>query len=266
MATWTQPAVFIREADTDIDYGERSESFSVRFRATGRCEVLADGTKRFVHGITGTEVALPAIGDIPAINLVGAGSPTTYTGRYISNVSVRSYDNADSLIVLTISPQVVTVTYATPAQTDELEWVPHQDPIEAAPRYRAHLLTTTTYAGETLTQGSLFKRWKDTVDSAEAKALYAAMSTGAKELADRYAAGLREYDYFIPVVRRTDRAAAYASGAAGAYENPTPSYPSGYVFRKSASRSLRQGEAGTWETVAEWSGYNYAYTDLETPL
>lgn len=265
MATWTQPATFYRDADTSLDYGDRDESFVVRFKAKGRCELLPDGTRRFVHGDTATATALPAIGDVPAIKTLD-DTLRTYTNYRIARVAVSSYDNSESVITLTISPLTIGVTYTSPAQVDELEWVPHSDPPEAAPRYRTHLLTTTTFESATVSQGQLFKWWKDQSDTDRAKTIYDAMSSGTKELADRYTQGLREYRYWIPVARRTDRASSYASGSAGAFESPPMSAPGGYTYQKTAARSIRQGEAGTWEAVGEWSGYKSAFTDLDTPL
>lgn len=263
MATWTQPAAWYREPDTDVNLSGPSTSFAARFKAHGRCEILPDHTARFVCADTGTAYALPASGDVPSIVKVGDSSATEYTNHRVSSVTARSYDNATSLIEVQIVP--LTVNYVSPEQVDEVEWETHTTPIQAAPRYRSTLISTScSYDGKTILAGHLFKEWTMAQTTDEALAMYAAMDSRTKELADRWAAGLRDYEYSTPVVRRATRGEGYIADGAGQFENPTASYPSGYTYKRTAARSVRQGEGGTWENSKEWRGYHHIYTDLET--
>lgn len=96
--------------------------------------------------------------------------------------------------------------------------------------------------------------WEALSDAAEIAAAYSALSTNAQECAKLLRAGIN-YETFYPVVRITDWTwnAPAAEDTPGAIATPPGDYPSGWVWRYTACRRLRDGH-GIYQRVREWTG------------
>jgi hypothetical protein len=86
----------------------------------------------------------------------------------------------------------------------------------------------------------------------------AELSSAAIMFAKGIELGMESYEDYAPVVRKTT---TYVGGLPGAStagaKDAGPTFtgkPSGYEWRKSADRAIRQGGQTRWERVEEWVG------------
>jgi hypothetical protein len=157
----------------------------------------------------------------------------------------------------------------------EVEWVMFQRPLAEHPVFRtggAHALDATDHAD--------IAAWRDEPDPT-LKGAYkynelaltgsgseAELSDAAIMFAKGIELGMESYEDYAPVIRKTTTYVGGLPGASTAGEVETgPTFtgkPSGYEWRKSADRAIRQGGQTRWERIEEWIGAEKVLIDRNT--
>jgi hypothetical protein len=198
--------------------------------------------------------ARPAIGD----------EVTGFEGNYVDQVDLVP-DGAGTSGPATMTVVLVSETWSgatTPDLdlTEEVEWSQLEKPIEQHPRYQSG-------GGAELDSDDLdaIEEWRNATTAEDRSTLYGALTTNAKELADKIRRGQSSYIVPAPVVRKTTKSFETPSSSAQGIRTtsaPVTGAPSGYVWLGTADRAVRQGGRGKWERVQEWTGADEWDSDL----
>ena len=147
----------------------------------------------------------------------------------------------------------------------EVEWVMFQRPLAEHPVFRSG----GTYALDATDHADI-AAWRDEPNPT-LKGAYkydelaltgsgteASLSANATKFAKGIELGMESYEDYSPVIRKTTTYVGGLPGASTAGAKGTdPTFtgkPSGYKWRKSADRAIRQGGQTRWERIEEWTG------------
>ncbi|MDD2706717.1 MAG: hypothetical protein PHV34_01805 [Verrucomicrobiae bacterium] len=152
-----------------------------------------------------------------------------------------------------------SVSIVNQQPTYEIEWVAVDKKLLHHPMWQSE-------TGYPLTEADrdAIAEWESQTSATKRAEAYAKLGENAKVYADKIDLGIESYTVYSPVARKTSCSwEAPTTGYCGKMQTPqAPSFPTGYVWVKTADRSTRTGRNGKWERVEEWTGAEWVDSDL----
>jgi hypothetical protein len=219
----------------------------------------------------------------PSVSQVVAGYPYTPVATVNAKPLGAGVDGPGTLTI-TLQQDNGSTSSALLDQTDELDWTELTRAIELHPRYNGTAGQGNAFGGTRLSTAavilsgdssatpltSIWDQLKEAASIATRNALVARIPDSSSktlvlDLEVKFKAGTTNYVAPAPVARRTTRSFLKPTNVTqGKLETPSAfaGLPAGYMWLKTADRSLRQGKRGKWERVQEWTGATIWDTDL----
>ncbi|PTY03894.1 hypothetical protein DB346_03020 [Verrucomicrobia bacterium LW23] len=183
----------------------------------------------------------------PPMNQAMSGTPADLL---VSNARVVHMEGGKGELTVTLSKEGRgdSEEEEEPYQAKyEVEWLRVEKKLESHTYFRD--LTTSDL--------DKLREWEGKDKASERATAYAALSSLAKELADKKARGQDTYLIYTPIARRTMLVNNMPTVTpCGVRENPPAGCkaPSGYDYLKTACRGTKTGTFGRWELIEEWTG------------